>query len=332
MVKKLEYWRAAVMLLVFSMTTSLLTGCGSSANETSSSTVSSSASAESSSDVSASASAEDNSVTVSSGSTSSVSLTDEEESSLLREIKERGYIQIVSGNDIPFAYQDTENDTISGIDVDILRAICEKLGIPDIQLKVVDYSNCIMELTGGNVDMVVAGMYVTEERKQTVAFSNIWYQESEGVVIRNDSDIQSKDDLKDKKVGAQPGTAFWDLAQEWYDNGEIGELVQFDTASNLMTAVNMGKIDACVTDGIAAAYAISQDSTLDLKMLSPYEPEAVGQIASAVRFEDEDFLAEVNEALAELKDDGTVLEILENYGCDESYFVSNEDGVVENIK
>ena len=99
-----------------------------------------------------------------------------------------------------------------------------------------------------------------------------------------------------------------------------------------MTAVNMGKVDAVVTDGIVAGYTLSQDSSLKLKLLSPYEAEASGQIGAAVRFSDEDFLKEVNTALNAMKEDGTLLKILKNYGLSEDYFVSVADGATQNVK
>lgn len=99
-----------------------------------------------------------------------------------------------------------------------------------------------------------------------------------------------------------------------------------------MTAVNTGKVDACVTDGIVSAYTIAQDSSLDLQLMSPYESEAIGRIGAAVRFEDADFLAEVNGALNEMKEDGTLMEILASYGLNEDYFVGVEEGKTENVQ
>ena len=99
-----------------------------------------------------------------------------------------------------------------------------------------------------------------------------------------------------------------------------------------MTAVNTGKVDAVVTDGILPAYAIEQDSNLKLRLLTPYEAEAVGRIGAAIRFEDKDFLEEVNGALNSMKEDGTLMDILASYGLNEDYFIGVEEGKTENIK
>lgn len=254
------------------------------------------------------------------------------ESPLLQSIKKKGYLVIGSSNDAPFSYKDMKTGKLSGIDIEILRGICKKLGIPDIQLKVIDFSNLLVELNNSSVDMVVDAMYVKPERLKMAAFSDKWYQEGEAVVIPQNSPIKSKADLKGKNIGAQPGTTFYDTAQAWKQSGTVGTLTSFDNQATLMTAVNMGKVDAVVTDGIVAGYTLSQDSSLKLKLLSPYKPEASGQIGSAVRFSDEAFLNEVNKALNEMKQDGSLMKILTNYGLTKDYFVGVDQGKTMNIK
>jgi polar amino acid transport system substrate-binding protein len=254
------------------------------------------------------------------------------ESEVLKKIKEKGYIEIGSSNDAPFSYQDVKTNKLEGIDIEILREICSRLGIPDIKMKVIDFSNLLVELNNNSIDMVVDAMYVKDARLQIAAFTDKWYQEGEAVVIPADSTIASKDDLKGKTIGAQPGTTFYDTAQKWLDDGKIGKLDAYDNQATLMTAVNMGKVDAVVTDGIVAGYTLSSDSSLKLKLLTPYEAEASGQIGAAVRFKDKDFLTEVNKCLKDMKDDGTLLKILEKYGLTKDYFVGVEDGITKNIK
>ena len=255
-----------------------------------------------------------------------------QESALLQKIKQRGYILIGSSNDAPFAYQDVNSKKLEGVDIDILREICKRLGIPDIQMKQIDFSNLLVELNNNSIDMVVDGMYVKDERLQVAAFTDKWYQEGEAVVIPANSSIASKDDLKGKTVGAQPGTTFYETAQKWLQDGKIGNLVAYDNQATLMTAVNLGKVDAVVTDGIVAGYTLAQDSSLKLKLLSPYQPEASGQIGAAVRFSDEDFANEVNKVLNEMKQDGSLMKILTNYGLTKDYFVGVDDGITKNIK
>lgn len=254
------------------------------------------------------------------------------ESALLKEIKERGYITIATSNDAPFCYYDVESGELEGLDVAILQEICNRLGIPEIQAQVTDFSNMLIELNNGNVDMVADAMYIKDERLEIALFTDVWYTEGEAVVVKNGSAFTTKESLADAIVGAQPGTAFYETAEQWAQDGVIKELVGYENQATLMTAVNTGKVDACVTDGIVSAYTIAQDSSLDLQLMSPYESEAIGRIGAAVRFEDADFLAEVNGALNEMKEDGTLMEILASYGLNEDYFVGVEEGKTENVQ
>lgn len=254
------------------------------------------------------------------------------DSKLLQEIKKRGYIVVGSSNDAPFDYQNVNTNKLEGIDIEILREICKRLGIPDIQMKVIDFSNLLVELNNKSIDMVADGMYVKDERLKVAAFTDKWYQEGETVVIPAASSISSKDDLKGKTIGAQPGTAFYETAQTWLKEGRIGKLLAYDNQATLMTAVNLGKVDAVVTDGIVAGYTLSKDRSLKLKLLSPYKPEASGQIGAAVRFADKDFLNEVNKVLNDMKNDGTLMKILNNYGLTKDYYVGVEEGITKNVK
>lgn len=254
------------------------------------------------------------------------------ESALLSTIKQRGKIVVGSSNDAPFAYKDENTGKLAGIDIEILTEINKRLGIADIELKVIDFSNLLVELNNKTIDMVTDGMYVTPERLQIAAFSDKWYQEGEAIVIPQGSSITSKDDLKGKNLGAQPGTAFFETAQKWQQDGAVAQVVSFDNQANLMTAANMGKVDAVITDGIVASYTLSQDSSLKLKLLDNYTPEASGQIGSALRFADKDFLAELNGALNGMKQDGSLLTILKGFGLSEKFFVDVDGGKTTNVK
>lgn len=296
-------------LLAATLVASLLVGCGSGSESASTSTET----------------AETTEATTEATSTDG-------ESARLKEIKEKGYITIATSNDAPFCYYDVETNELKGLDVDILTEICKRLDIPEIKANVTDFSNMLLELNNGNVDMVADAMYIKDERLEIALFTDVWYTEGEAITIPTNSTFTTKESLKDATVGAQPGTAFYETAEQWVEEGKIKEVVGYENQATLMTAVNTGKVDACVTDGIVSGYTIAQDSSLDLMLMSPYEAEAVGRIGAAVRFEDADFLAEVNAALNEMKEDGTLMEILESYGLNEDYFVGVEDGKITNVK
>ena len=240
----------------------------------------------------------------------------------LANAKEKGVLVIASSNDAPFAYLDTKNNNeFSGIDADIIKEIAKRLGIPKVEMKQVPFENLLIELNNGTVDMVTDAMYIKPERLEKALFTNQWYKEGEAIVVRKDSPIQTKDDLKDKVIGGQKGMAFLETAQKWQQDGKVKEVKVFNSQAELMMAVNTGKIDACITDGIVASYTLKQNQDLALRLMSPYEPESKGVIGAAVRFEDKDLLDAVNTELEKMRADGTLKALYEKYNLPDDYRV-----------
>lgn len=270
----------------------------------------------------------------SSGKTDSTKLVvkEEDRSDTLKNIIKKGTLVVGSSNDAPFAYLDSSSNEFAGLDADIIREIAARLGIPKVEMKEVAFDNLIVELNNKSIDMVTDAMYIKDERLEKAYFTDVWYKEGEALVVKKDSDIDGKDALKGKVVGGQTGTAFLELAQQWQKDGYVKEVKVFNSQSELMTAVNTGKIEACVTDGIVASYTLQQNKKLDLKVVSPYDAEAAGRIGAAIRFEDKEFLDEVNTALNSMKKDGTLKKILkDNYGLGDDYYVNEEDGATKNV-
>ena len=240
--------------------------------------------------------------------------------------KEKGVLTVASSNDAPFAFMDVKTNEFTGIDAEIIGEVAKRLGINKVEMKQIPFENLLIELNNNSVDMVTDGMYVKDERKKLAKFTNIWYKEGEAIIIPKNSKIASKDDLKNAVLGGQKGTAFLETAQKWQQAGLVKEVKVFGSQSELMLAVNTGKIDACITDGAVAGYTLSQDSSLSLKILSPYKAEAAGMIAAAVRKNDTALVDAVNEKIDEMKKDGTILKLLKKYGMNDDNFVSLEDG------
>jgi polar amino acid transport system substrate-binding protein len=259
-------------------------------------------------------------------SSTSTSSSNDKAKDTLAAAKEKGVLTVASSNDAPFAFMDAKTNEFSGIDAEIIGEVAKRLGINKVEMKQIPFENLLVELNNNTVDMVTDGMYVKDERKKLARFTNIWYKEGEAIVIPKDSKIASKDDLKNAVIGGQKGTAFLETAQKWQQDGLVKDVKVFGSQSELMLAVNTGKVDACITDGMVAGYTLSQDSSLNLKILSPYKAESTGMIAAAVRKNDTALADAVNEKIDEMKKDGTILKLLQKYGMNEDYFVSVEDG------
>jgi polar amino acid transport system substrate-binding protein len=252
--------------------------------------------------------------------------SDSDAKDTLAAVKEKGVLTVASSNDAPFAFIDSKTNEFSGIDAEIIGEVAKRLGIDKVEMKQVPFENLLVELNNNTVDMVTDGMYVKEERQKKALFTNIWYKEGEAIIIPQDSKITSKDDLKNAVLGGQKGTTFLETAQKWQKDGLVKDVIVFGSQSELMLAVNTGKVDACITDGMVAGYTLSQDSSLKLKILAPYEAESSGMIAAAVRKSDTSLAEAVNIQIDEMKKDGTILKLLQKYGMNEDYFVSIENG------
>ena len=146
----------------------------------------------------------------------------------------------------PYEYYDDESGAIIGIDAEVAALICEKLGY---ELEIVDmaFDSLLPALTSGKVDFVMAGMTVTEERKQSVDFSTSYAQGVQVVIVPEGSDITSIDDLTAEgashKVGVQQGTtgdlyATWDIA----DAG-LGSVEPYANGPDAVLALTSGKVD-----------------------------------------------------------------------------------------
>jgi polar amino acid transport system substrate-binding protein len=263
---------------------------------------------------------------------STAAKTDSNASAKLNAIRAKGVLVVGSSNDAPFAYMDASSNQFSGVDAAIIKEIGKRLGIEKVEMKQIPFENLLIELNNGTIDMVTDGMYIKQERLEKALFTDVWYKEGEAIVVKKDSPIQKKEDLKDKVIGGQKGTAFLEIEQKWLSEGKVKDLKIFNSQAELMMAVNTGKIDACVTDGIVASYTLKQDTSLELRILSPYEAEASGKIGAALKFEDKDFLAEVNKALNAMRADGTLTNIMQQFGMNQDYFVSEQDGKTNNTK
>ncbi|MGG1397456.1 ABC transporter substrate-binding protein [Bacillus salipaludis] len=246
---------------------------------------------------------------------------DDSSKSALQRIKDKGVLVVASSNDVPFAYIDKDTKKFSGIDAEIITEVAKRLGIPKVEMKEVKFENLLLDLNNNNVDMVTDGMYIKPERQKIADFTNIWYTEGEALVVVKDSPIKGLEDLKDKVVGGQKGTAFLEFAQKLQKEGKIKEVKVFNSQSELLLAVNTNKIDACITDSAVAGYSITNDKSLNLKLVSPYKAEAAGNIGAAVRKSDKDLLEAVNKELDKMKEDGFILKTLKKYGLNEDNFV-----------
>jgi len=154
----------------------------------------------------------------------------------------------------PFEYIDTaKGEDIIGLDIDIAKAITEKLGY-ELEIQDMDFGGLISSLQNGQADFVMAAMSATDERKESVDFSDTYYTSKHVIVSKKGSGIKSVDQLKGKKVGAQLGSIQEEKAKE------LAESTGFSYESRnrvpeLIQEILAGRLDAAIIeDTVAKGY------------------------------------------------------------------------------
>lgn len=201
-------------------------------------------------------------------------------------------------------YEYYEGKEVVGIDADIAAAIAEEMGV-ELEIEDMAFDSIIPAVDSGKADMGLAGMTVTEDRLQNVDFSDTYAKATQVVIVKEDSDIASPDDLKGKKIGVQLGTTGDIFASDIED----ATVEQYNKGFEAVQAVTQGKIDAVIIDGEPAKEFVSEAE--GLKILDEAFTEE--EYAIAVAKGNDDLLKDINKALANLKDSGKLDEIVAKY-------------------
>lgn len=203
-------------------------------------------------------------------------------------------------------YEFHDGDKIVGIDAEIAQAIANELGM-ELEIEDIAFDSIIPEIVSGKADMGLAGMTVTEDRKQSVDFSDSYATASQKIIVKEDSEITSPDDLAGIIVGVQLGTTGDIYVSDLEEEGTTVE--RYSKGFEAVQALSQGKIDAVVIDGEPAKTFVSQ--TEGLKILE--ESFTDEEYAIAVKKGNTELLDKINAALKTLRENGTLDEIVAKY-------------------
>ncbi len=210
-------------------------------------------------------------------------------------------------------YEYMEGDKIVGIDVEIAEKIAEKLG-KTLRIENVEFDSIITGVQSGKYDIGVAGMTVTDERLESVNFSNTYATGVQVVIVTEDSAIKTVDDLKgdgSMKIGVQQGTTGDIYASDTEENGGYGSdnVVKYKSGAEAVLALKTGKVDAVIIDNEPAKNYVAANE--GLKIL---DTEFTNEdYAICVAKGNDELLADINKALEEMEADGTLQQIIEKY-------------------
>lgn len=215
------------------------------------------------------------------------------------------YLVAVEAAYAPYAFRDEMGEVV-GFDEDILLAIAKNQGF-NVKFLSQSWTGIFDTLDNNTRDIVASGVIVTDERKQTMNFSDPIVETSRIVVVRNDSGIKSTDDLQGKTIATQNETTMHKELKERYDNSDniIGEKTQYLAFKNMLGQ----KVDAVYGDSGVLEYYInnSQKDHPDIKINTlKFADQDVSHVAFALsKNRNDDLLAKINKGLANIKADGT---------------------------
>lgn len=208
----------------------------------------------------------------------------------------------------PFEFE--EGGEYTGIDIDLIKAIAEDQGF-EIEFNPMDFGGIIPALQANQLDVAIAGMSITDDRKKVVDFSDPYFDAGLSLVVSKDNtDITSLEDLKGKTVAVKSGTTGSKFAMD--NESKYGYTVsQFEDSPSMFQEVSNGNADVLLEDYPVIAYAIAE-SGLELKTTG--ERLTGDQYGIAVlKGENADLLEKINAGLKELRDSGKYDEILNKY-------------------
>jgi polar amino acid transport system substrate-binding protein len=212
-----------------------------------------------------------------------------------------GGATLTVGSDVPYPpFEEFGKDKseITGFDIELVEAIATKI---DRQPEFIDtsFDTIFRDLAQGKFEMVASATTITDEREETVDFTNPYYLPSAQsiLVTKGTADIKSAKDLDGKTVGVQQGTTGEEYVEEETDAGEVRT---FPQGPDTIPALKAGTIDAVVIDRPVAENIIEADSGLEIS--GGIETEE--QYGFVVKQGDEELLDELNEGLQEVIDSG----------------------------
>lgn len=217
--------------------------------------------------------------------------------------KKDGAQKIYVGTNAEFApFEFLEGDKVVGFDMDLITEIAKLQGF-EVQVQNQAFDGLLPALQAKKIDLIIAGMTVTEERKKAVNFSESYYTASQVIIVAESNDmIKTYDDLKGKNVGVQIGTTGDTIISE------IKEITntKFNNGSEAVMALLAGKVEAVVIDNEPAKNFVAKN-----KGLKVVEAEAVKEdYAIAINKENTELLEKINAGLKTLKENGKYDELV----------------------
>ena len=203
-------------------------------------------------------------------------------------------------------YEMTADDgSFEGIDIEVAAAIADKLGL-ELQVDDMDFDAALLAAQNGKSDMVMAGVTVTDERQKVMDFSDSYAEGIQSIIVPEDSDIATVDDLAGKTIGTQRGTTGYIYCTDDFGDENV---IAYDNGLTAVQALNNGQVDAVVIDNAPAKEFVAANTGLKiLDTAYAQEDYAIGVAKGNTAL-----LDAINGALEELQADGALQSIVDKY-------------------
>ena len=203
-------------------------------------------------------------------------------------------------------YESTDdNGNFVGIDIDVAAAIAEKLGL-ELQVDDMDFDAALLAAQNGKSDLVMAGVTVTEDRQLVMDFSDSYATGIQSIIVKEDSDVATPDDLADKMIGTQRGTTGYIYCSDDFGDEHV---TPYDDGLTAVQALVNGQVDSVVIDNAPAKEFVAANPGLKILDTAYAEEEYAIGVAKG----NTAMLDAINGALEELKNDGTLQAIIDKY-------------------
>lgn len=216
----------------------------------------------------------------------------------------------------PMGFKD-ETGELVGFDIDVAKAIGEKLG-KEMKFQSIDWSMKETELNSGNIDLIWNGYSITDDRKELVLFSTPYLENKQIILTLAGSDIKTKADLSGKVVGAQNESSAVSAMEgeaAIYASFDGGKAVTYENNNDALMDLEAGRVDALVADEILIKYYISKKGVEKYNILD--EDFGSEEYGVGMRLGEEALAEAFNTAYADLKADGTLKTISEKWFGDD---------------
>ncbi len=216
------------------------------------------------------------------------------------------YTVAIDTNYVPFEFLNTETQEMEGFDVDLIYEIADRVGFT-IDLETVEFDGIVTGMGTGRYDIGIAGMTITEERAESFDFSDPYYDAGLILAVREDeTEIESIDDVDGRPVATRAATT----SETYLKDNTDAEIQTFPDIVNAYQDLTAGRVDAVIYDLPNVMYYIDTEALGEMK--------TVGDVLTGEQYgiafpSDSELTEQVNEALAEMKEDGTYGDIYEEW-------------------